>query len=76
MTHEEKQEVLHLLEAHERTIEVCRACARTTRDLAWQIKRGSPPDAAELTSTIEEADRVLDDLGKIEIAIGQMKAAL
>lgn len=76
MTDEEKQEVKHLLEAHERTVEICRACAQTTRDLAWQVKRGSPPDADELKKTIAEADRVLDDLGKMEIAIAQMKAAL
>lgn len=76
MTDGEKQEVLHLLEAHERTIEICRACAQTTRDLASQITRGSPPDAAELTSTIDAAERVLDDLARIEITIGHMKAAL
>jgi hypothetical protein len=76
MTDEEKREVMHLLEAHERTLEVCRACANTTRDLAWEIKRGSVPDAHELRKTIEEAERVLADLGKMEIAIAQLKAAL
>ena len=76
MTPEEKLEVQHLLDAHERTIEICRACAKTAHDLAWQIRRGSVPDAGELVRTIDEAERVLDDLGKIEIAIGQLKAAL
>ena len=76
MTPEEKREVQHLLEAHERTVEICRACATTAHDLAWQIKRGSVPDADDLSSTIAEATRVLDDLGKIEIAIAQLKAAL
>ena len=76
MTDEEKQEVLHLLEAHQRTVEICRACANTAKDLAWEVKRGSVPAPAELKRTIEEADRVLDDLGKMEIAIAQLKAAL
>ena len=76
MTEAEKQEVLHLLEAHERTVAICRACAQTARDLAWEIERGGVPSADELKHTIEEADRVLDDLGKMEMAIGQLKAAL
>jgi hypothetical protein len=76
MTEEEKQEVRHLLDAHERTVEICRECANTLRDLAWQVKRGSSPDGYELGKTIAEAERVLDDLGKLEIAIGELKAAL
>jgi hypothetical protein len=76
MTSDEKQEVLHLLEAHERTVQICRACANTTRELAWEVKRGSVPDADELKTTIAEAERVLDDLGKMEIALAQLKAAL
>ena len=76
MTDKEKQEVLHLLEAHERTVAICRACANTARDLAWEVKRGSVPEADELKKTIAEAERVLADLGKMEIAIAQLKAAL
>ena len=76
MTDAEKQEVLHLLESHQRTIAICRACAQTARDLAWEVKRGSSPAAEELKKTIEEAERVLDDLGKMEMAIDQLKAAL
>jgi hypothetical protein len=76
MTDEEKQEVSHLLEAHERTVQICRACANTARDLAWEVKRGSVPGSDELQKTIEEAERVLDDLGKMEMAIAQLKAAL
>ena len=76
MTTEEKQEVQHLLEAHERTMAMCRACAETTRDLAWEIKRGATPDAAALKQTVDEAERVLADLGKLEVAIAEMKAAL
>jgi hypothetical protein len=51
-------------------------CAHTVRDLAWEVKRGSVPTADELMQSIEEAERVLDDLGRMEIAIAQLKAAL
>jgi hypothetical protein len=76
MTEAEKLEVRQLLDAHQRTVEICRACANTARDLAWEVKRGSVPDADTLKTTIAEAERVLDDLGKIEIAIAQLRAAL
>jgi hypothetical protein len=76
MTQQEKEEVRHLLERHERTLEVCRVCANTLRELAWEVKRGGVPTADELKRTIEEAERVLDDLGKMEMAIAQLKAAL
>lgn len=76
MTPEEKVEARHLIEAHERTIEICRACAETTRDLAWEVKRGSIPSADALDQTVEAAGRVLDDLGRLEMAIAEMKAAL
>ena len=45
MTPEEQEEVRRLIEAHERTLQICRACAETTRDLAWEVKRGSLPPA-------------------------------
>ena len=76
MTADERQEVLHLIEAHERTLQICRACAETTRDLACEVKRGSLPTSDALAATVTEVDRVLNDLGKIEIAIAEMKAAL
>ena len=76
MTPEETHEVLHLLEAHERTLAVWRACAETARDLAWEVKRGSVPEPDALRLTIEESERVLSDLGRVEIAIAEMKAAL
>jgi hypothetical protein len=76
MTAEEKQEVLHILEAHERTLAVCRACAETARDLAWEVKRGRQPDPTALRQTIDESERVLAELGSVEIAIAEMKAAL
>ena len=76
MTPEEKHEVLQILEAHERTLAVCRACAETARDLAWEVKRGSRPHPDALRQTIDESERVLSDLGRVEIAIAEMKAAL
>jgi hypothetical protein len=76
MTPEEKHEVLHILEAHERTLAVCRACAETARDLAWEVKRGSVPEPDALRQTIAQSERVLADLGQVEIAIAEMKAAL
>jgi hypothetical protein len=76
MTPDEKQEVLHIIEAHEHTLAVCRACAETARDLAWEIKRGHQPEPESLRQTIAESERVLSDLGRVEIAIAEMKAAL
>jgi hypothetical protein len=43
VTPDEQQEVLRLIDAHEHTLQICRACAETTRDLAWEVKRGSVP---------------------------------
>ncbi|MEW6319767.1 MAG: hypothetical protein AB1635_01630 [Acidobacteriota bacterium] len=71
-----KDEALRLIEAHERTLAVCRACAETARDLAWEVKRGAVPSPEALAQTIREAERVLEELGRIEMAIAEMKAAL
>ena len=76
MTPDEQEEVRRLIEAHERTLHVCRACAETARDLAWEVKRGSLPSADSLSTTIAEMERVLEDLGRVEMIIAQMKAAL
>lgn len=76
MTPDEQQEVRRLIDAHEHTLQVCRACAETTRDLAWEVKRGSVPSAEALTATLAEVDRILVELGQVEIAIAEMKAAL
>lgn len=76
MTPEEQQEVRRLIEAHERTLQICRACAETTRDLAWEVTRGSLPPPDALAATLSEVERVLEDLSKVEIAIAQMKSAL
>ncbi len=76
MTDEERAEVSRIVEAHEQTVAVCRACAETTRDLAWEVKRGAMPPADALGQTIAEAERVLGELGQVELAIARMKAAL
>lgn len=76
MTDEERAEVNRIIDAHEQTVTVCRACAATTRDLAWEVKRGALPAADALTQTIAEAERVLADLGQVEVALARMKAVL
>jgi ATP-dependent protease Clp ATPase subunit len=76
VTPEEQEEVRRLIEAHEHTLHICRACAETTRDLAWEVKRGHVPSAESLAATLAEVERVLDDIGKVEVTIAQMKAAL
>ena len=76
MTPDEQEEVRRLIEAHEHTLQVCKACAETTRDLAWEVKRGSIPSPEALAATLDEVERVLADIGKVEIAIAEMKAAL
>ncbi len=69
MTADEQQEVLRLIDAHEHTLQICRACAETTRDLAWEVKRGSIPSEEALAATLAEVDRVLGDIAQIEVAI-------
>lgn len=76
MTDDERAEVHRIIEAHEQTLAICRACAETTRDLAWEVKRGAAPGAEALRQTIAEAERVLADLGQVELVIARMKAAL
>lgn len=76
MTPDEQEEIRRLVEAHEQTLRVCRACAETTRDLAWEVKRGSLPPPEALAATLAEVERVLAELGRVEIAIAEMKAAL
>ncbi len=76
MTPNEQQEVRRLIDAHEHTLQVCRACAETTRDLAWEVKRGSVPPPEALAATLAEVERILAELGQVEMAIAEMKAAL
>lgn len=76
MTPDEQQEIRRLIDAHEHTLQVCRACAETTRDLAWEVRRGSMPSPEALAATLAEVERILAEVGQVEIAIAEMKAAL
>jgi hypothetical protein len=55
-------EFLKILRAHRNTLDVCTACASTTRDLATEVLRGGLPRREDLEQTIAEADRVLADV--------------
>jgi hypothetical protein len=75
MTADERTAFLQILAAHERTVEVCRACAETTRDLAAEVKRGSIPAREHLASTITEAENVLTELRHVGVEVRRLKAA-
>lgn len=62
MSRAERQEVLKILAAHMDTTGICEACARTTRDLAAEIIRGGTPSRDDLRRTVEEAERVLEQM--------------
>ena len=62
MTPDERSEFLKILHAHAQTVEVCEACAVTTRDLAAEIQRGGVPRREDLQRTVDEAEKVLADL--------------
>ena len=65
MTREERNEFLKIVHAHSQTVDVCEACAVTTRDLATEVQRGGTPRREDLQRTVEEAERVLADLTSI-----------
>lgn len=65
MTREDRDEFLKVLHAHAQTVEVCEACARTTRDLAAEVMRGGVPRRDDLERTVVEAERVLADLAHV-----------
>ena len=75
MTHQERQEFLKILHAHAQTIAVCEACATTTRDLAAEVKRGGVPPREDLQRTVDEAERVLLDLGGVREEVERLIAA-
>jgi sulfur relay (sulfurtransferase) complex TusBCD TusD component (DsrE family) len=66
MTRKETQEFLKVLEAHQRTIGICEACAVSSRDLAAEVKRGGLPKREDLQRQIEEAERVLEQLALVK----------
>jgi hypothetical protein len=65
VTRDERNEFLKILHAHIQTIEVCDACASTTRDLAAEVQRGGVPRREDLQRTVEEAEKVLADLAAV-----------
>jgi hypothetical protein len=73
---EDRQEFLKILHAHEQTIAICEACATTTRELATEVARGGVPSKADLMRTIEEAERVLGDLGPVRDELRRLLTAV
>ena len=65
MTREERSEFLKIVHAHGQTVEICEACAVTTRDLAAEVQRGGVPRREDLQRTIDEAEKVLADLASV-----------
>jgi hypothetical protein len=75
MTREDREEFLKILHAHAQTIEICEACALTTRDLAAEIQRGGLPQKDDLRRTVEEAEKVLADLTSVREEIRRLLVA-
>jgi hypothetical protein len=77
MTRKEHQELLKILEAHARTIDICEVCATSTRDLAAEVKRGGLPKREDLQRQVDEAERVLAELAlvrkEVERLLGQLR---
>ena len=72
MKKEVREEFLKILHAHQQTIEVCEACATTTRELAAEVARGGMPPRADLVQTMEEAERVLTDLAAVRSEVRRL----
>jgi hypothetical protein len=70
------EEMLKILDAHAQTLEICEACALTTRDLAAEVKRGGTPSPTDLQQTIIEAERVLTELAAVRAEIERVRARL
>jgi hypothetical protein len=65
VTPDDRNEFLKILHAHAQTVEICEACAVTTRDLAAEVQRGGVPKRDDLQRTIDEAEKVLADLASV-----------
>ena len=76
MNREDRQEFLKILHAHEQTLDICEACATTTRELATEVARGGIPSKADLMRTIEEAERVLTELGPVRDELRRLSMAV
>jgi len=76
MRAEDRREFAKILRAHQRTVEVCRACAETTRDLAAEVKRGGSPARDQLAATITTAEDVLNELRGVEKELQRLLASV
>ena len=76
VTREDRLEFIKILQAHAQTVAVCEACARTTRDLAAEVKRGGLPSPADLQQTVDIAERVLADLDSTREEVERLMAVL
>ena len=76
MTRKEVQEFLKILDAHTRTIDICEACATSSRDLAAEVKRGGLPKREDLQRQVEEAERVLGQLALVKQEVARLRASL
>jgi hypothetical protein len=65
VTRDERNEFLKIIHAHAQTVEICEACAVTTRDLAAEVQRGGVPRREDLQRTVDEAEKVLADLASV-----------
>ena len=72
MKKEVREEFLKILYAHQQTIDVCEACAATTRELAAEVARGGMPPKADLVQTMEEAERVLTELAGVRSEVRRL----
>jgi hypothetical protein len=75
VTREDRDEFLKVLHAHAQTIDICEACATTTRDLAAEIQRGGLPKKDDLQRTVEEAEKVLADLASVREEVRRLLVA-
>jgi hypothetical protein len=76
MTRDEREEFIKVLRAHLHTIDVCDACATTTRDLATEVARGGVPSRADLLQTADEASRVMVELDAVRAELKRVMTSL
>ena len=73
---EAQEEFLKILRAQRATLDVCEACATTTRDLAAEVLRGGLPRREDLEQTVAEAERILGDLARTRQELDRVLAEL
>ena len=72
MNPDDRNEFLKILQAHAQTVEICEACALTTRDLAAEVQRGGVPKRDDLQRTVDEAETVLADLASVRAELRRL----